>query len=117
MVGGGFALVSYFIRYVGRPEDADKFFEHYRTRHAALLRDYPGIRGCRLHHPIPWHDPVSVNKDNVLVLAELIFDSADALNQSLLSEARQRSRADFLNFPKLIDGEVRHLAVETETLF
>lgn len=117
MVGGGFALVSYFIRYVGRPEDADKFFEHSRPRHAALLRDYPGIRGCRLHHPIPWHDPVSVNKDNVLVLAELIFDSADALNQSLLSEARQRSRADFLNFPKLIDGEVRHLAVETETLF
>jgi len=110
-------LVSYFIRYVGRPEDVGKFFDHYRNRHAALMRNYPGIRGCRLHHPIPWNDPVAVNKDDVLVLAELIFDSAEALDTALSSEARQRSRADFLNFPKLVDGEIRHLAVETEILF
>ena len=109
--------VSYFIRYVGRSEDVEKFFEHYRTKHAAILREYPGIRGCRLHHPIPWDDPVSVNKDDILVLAELVFDSAEALNQSLQSETRQRSRADFLNFPKLLGGEIRHLAVNTETLF
>ena len=109
--------VSYFIRYVGRPDDAEKFFDHYRTKHAAILREYPGIRACRLHHPIPWNDPVSVNKDDVLVLAELVFDSAEALNHSLQSDVRQRSRADFLNFPKLIGGEIRHLAVTTEILF
>lgn len=109
-------MVSYFIRYVGRPEDADAFFDHYRTKHIAFLRDYPGIRGCRLHHPIPWNDPVAVNKDHVLVLAELIFDDAEALDRALKSEARQRSRSDFNNFPKF-DGQISHQAVMTETLF
>ncbi|MCC7275292.1 MAG: EthD family reductase [Alphaproteobacteria bacterium] len=109
--------VSYFIRYVGTPEDADAFFDHYRRRHVAFLKDYPGIRGCRLHRPIPWNDPVAVVKDQVLVLAELMFDDAAALDRALHSEARQRSRGDFLNFPRLRDGEIRHLAVETETLF
>lgn len=109
--------VSYFIRYAGKPEDADAFLQHYRTRHAAIMREYPGIKGCRLHHPVPWHDPVAVNKDDtVFLLAELEFDSVEALNAALLSDTRQRSRADFLNFPRL-DGEIRHLAIRTEVLF
>ena len=109
--------VSYLIRYEGQPEDADRFFEHYRTKHAAIMREYPGIRACKLHHPVAWDDPVAVNKDRILVLAELVFDSVEALNAALNAPVRQRSRADFLNFPKLAGGEIRHLAVETEILF
>lgn len=109
--------VSYLIRYVGQPEDADRFFEHYRTKHAAIMREYPGIRACKLHHPVAWDDPVAVNKDQILVLAELVFDSVEALNAALNAPVRQRSRADFLNFPKLLNGEIRHLAVQTEILF
>jgi uncharacterized protein (TIGR02118 family) len=109
--------VSYFVRYVGRPADAERFLDHYRSRHAAILREYPGIRACRLHHPIAWNDPVAVRKDDVFVLAELVFDSAEDLDRALHSETRQRSRADFMNFPPLEGGEIRHLAVQTETLF
>ena len=109
--------VSYFIRYVGAPKDVAAFLEHYRVRHAQILREYPGIRGCRLHHPVESHDPVNVNKDKVFMLAELVFDSREDLNRALMSETRQRSRADFLNFPPLENGEIRHLAVQTETLF
>jgi uncharacterized protein (TIGR02118 family) len=111
------STVSYFIRYVGAPRDVAAFLAHYRERHAQILRDYPGIRGCRLHHPVEWNDPVKVNKDRVFMLAELVFDSREDLDRALASETRQRSRADFLNFPPLENGEIRHLAVETETLF
>jgi uncharacterized protein (TIGR02118 family) len=109
--------VSYFIRYVGVPKDVAAFLEHYRLRHSRIMREYPGIRGCRLHHPIEWDDPVKVNKDNVFMLAELIFDTREDLDRALQSDVRQRSRADFLNFPPLENGEIRHLAVQTETLF
>ena len=115
--GQGSLSVSYFIRYVGEPRDRVAFLEHYRLRHSAIMREYPGIRGCRLHHPIDWNDPVSVNKDCVFLLAELVFDSAEDLNRALASETRQRSRTDFLNFSPLENGEIRHLAVQTETLF
>jgi len=109
--------VSYLIRYVGQPEDADRFFEHYRTKHTEIMKRYPGIISCRLHHPVAWDDPVAVNKDQILVLAELVFESVEALNAALHAPVRQESRADFLNFPKLLNGEIRHLAVQTETLF
>ncbi|MFC4296627.1 MAG: EthD family reductase [Castellaniella sp.] len=108
--------VSYFVRYVGTVEDARQFLQHYRTEHAAIMREYPRIRSCRLHHPVDWDDPVAVNKDAVFLLAELVFDSVEDLNFSLHSEVRQKSRADFMNFPRL-EGEVRHLAVSTEILF
>jgi uncharacterized protein (TIGR02118 family) len=109
--------VSYFIRYAGQPRDAAAFLDHYRSRHAAIMREYPGIRSCRLHHPVAWNDPVAVHKDNAFLLAELVFDNEQDLDRALGSDTRQRSRADFLNFPPLENGEIRHLAVKTETLF
>lgn len=108
--------VSYFVRYRGTPRDAEAFLAHYREQHAAIMRQYPGIRGCRLHHPVEWNDPVPVVRDEVYLIAELIFDTVEDLDHALQSEVRQRSRADFVNFPPL-DGDVRHLAVSTETLF
>lgn len=109
--------VSYFIRYAGTPQDRDAFLAHYRDKHAQILREYPGIRACRLHHAIDWNDPVAVNKDTAFLVAELVFDDAAALDHALASATRQRSRADFMNFPPLANGEIRHLAVTTETLF
>lgn len=109
--------VSYLVRYVGEPEDARAFMEHYRTAHKEIMKRYPRIKGCKLHHPVEWHDPVAVNKDVIFVLAELVFDSLDDLNFALASEERQASRADFNNFPKLRNAEIRHQAVETEILF
>ncbi|MCD8140148.1 MAG: EthD family reductase [Planctomycetaceae bacterium] len=109
--------VSYFVRYEGETENAAAFLNHYRTQHAELLRHYPRIRECKLHHPAEWHDPVPVKKDRIFVLAELVFDSLEDLNFSLASEARQDSRRDFNNFPPLHNSDIRHLAVTTEILF
>ena len=109
--------VSYFVRYVGETDEAEAFLKHYRTRHSSLMQKYPRIRGCNLHHPVDWTDPVPVHKDNVFMLAELVFDSVEDLNFALASQARQDSRADFNNFPKLSNSDIRHLAVETEKLF
>ena len=109
--------VSYFIRYVGETHEAEVFMEHYRTQHSVLVQRYPRIRSCKLHHPVDWIDPVPVNKDKVFMLVELIFDSLDDLNFALGSQARLDSRADFNNFPKLSNSDIRHLAVDTERLF
>lgn len=109
--------VSYFVRYVGDTGDAEAYFNHYRFKHAEFLKKYPRIKGCKLHHPVQWNDPAPVTKDEVLVLAELLFDSIEDLNFSLASEARQDSRKDFDNFPKLENADIRHLATETEVLF
>lgn len=109
--------VSYFIRYVGTTADAEAYFDHYRHKHSEFIKKYPRIRGCKLHHPIEWNDPAPVTKDQVLLLAELIFDSAEDLDFALASEARQNSRKDFNNFPVLENSDIRHLATRTEVLF
>jgi len=107
---------SYFVRYRGTPEDPRRFLEHYRKKHGPIMRAYPGITACRLHIGTPWVDPVAVTPENIFLLAELEFPSIEALNAALASEMRQRSRADFVNFPRF-DGEITHQAVITETLF
>jgi len=109
--------VSYLIRYVGQAKDMARFLEYYRTRHAALMREYPGIRACKLHHPVEWKDSVPVNEDHIMLLVELVFDSREALHAALHSPVRERTRADFFHLKTLIDAEVKHLAVETEVVF
>jgi uncharacterized protein (TIGR02118 family) len=107
---------AYLVRYRGLPEDSASFLDHYRTRHAPILRDYPNIRACYLHVATPWVDPVAVRPDNLFLLADLRFDSVGDLNAALSSGKRQRSREDFVNFPRF-DGEITHQAVVTERLF
>src|SRR5690625_1047502 len=105
---------SYFVRYIGAPEDREAFIKYYREQHALIMQEYPGIQSCKLHFSDAWTDPVDVNRDSVFLIAELVFNSITELNQALQSEARQRSRQDFINFPKF-NGTVTHLAVTTET--
>ena len=107
---------SYLVRYRGMPEDPERFLDHYRTQHATILRAYPNIRSCLLHRGVPWADPVAVRPDDLFALAELRFDSIEDLNAALASDVRQRSRLDFVNFPRFV-GEVSHQAVITEALF
>ena len=107
---------SYLIHYRGQPTDSAAFLEHYRRVHGPIMRRYPNIRGCLLHHAIPWVDPVSVRPDGLFVMAELKFDSIEELNQALAAEVRQESRRDFQNFPSF-EGQIRHQAISTEILF
>lgn len=100
--------VSYFVRY--RAPIADGFVDYYRDRHAPILAGFPGLAGLVLHTPAPWRDPFPVNADPTGFLAEMRFDSLEALRMALDSEARSRARADFARLPGPI-GEVTHQAM------
>jgi uncharacterized protein (TIGR02118 family) len=108
--------VSYLVRYEGTPGDLDRFYAHYSTTHARILRDMPGIRSLILHRPITWNDPFPVQPGDVHLLAQMVFDSSADLDRALASEARARAREDFANFPPFI-GTVRHQALRQEVIF
>jgi uncharacterized protein (TIGR02118 family) len=105
--------VSYFVRYEGTAEDAGEFVRYYREQHAAILGRFPGIRGIVLHTPIEWRDPFPVRADRFLMMAQMIFDSAEDLDRALQSDARAEARGDFSRFPKF-EGSVFHQAALTE---
>jgi uncharacterized protein (TIGR02118 family) len=108
--------VSYFVRYQGMPAPADPFIDYYRTRHAAILADFPGIRSLTLHTPVGWTDRYPDNPDPPGFPAQMTFDSAAALAAALQSEARAGARDDFAKLPP-VRGPVTHLATASERLF
>lgn len=107
--------VSYFVRYRGAPSDGDAFDRHYATRHAEILKDFPGLRSLVLHRPVEWSDPFPVTPDGTHLLAQMTFDSQSDLDRALRSEARIRARDDFANFPSF-DGDVTHQALRAEII-
>jgi uncharacterized protein (TIGR02118 family) len=109
-------MVSYFVSYRGSSPAAEAFLRHYRERHAAILKAFPGIRGLVLHTPVDWADPFPVNPGGRLLLAQLQFDSVAALDAALASEARARARDDFRTFPAF-DGTVTHQAMAATAAF
>jgi uncharacterized protein (TIGR02118 family) len=109
-------MVSYFVRYRGASSDPDAFHSYYETRHAAMLRQFPGIRSLVLHRPAPWSDPFPVQRGGTLLLAQMQFDSASDLDSALRSDARRQARADFARFPPF-SGEVTHEAMTGKMVF
>lgn len=107
--------VSYFVRYKGQAEDPRAFVEYYRTSHAPLLWQFPGIRDLILHHPVDFHDPFSVLPGGELMVAQMVFDTLEDLNRALASDARARARDDFDNMPAFT-GEITHQAMQAETV-
>jgi uncharacterized protein (TIGR02118 family) len=105
--------VSYFVRYRGSAADPEAFAAYYRDRHAAILKDFPGLRGLVLHRPVLAQDPFPTRPGGSFLLAQMSFDSAEALDRALASEARARARDDFANFPSF-EGEVTHEAMARE---
>jgi uncharacterized protein (TIGR02118 family) len=109
-------MVSYFVRYRGASGDPDVFHSYYETRHASLLRRFPGIRSLVLHRPVSWTDPFPVERGGTLLLAQLQFDSASDLDRALRSDARRQARDDFARFPPF-SGEVTHEAMTGKMVF
>jgi uncharacterized protein (TIGR02118 family) len=105
--------VSYFVRYEGSAENGAEFLRYYREQHAPILARFPGIRGIVLHTPVQWHDPFPVKPDRFMLVAQMIFDSAEDLDRALASEARAEAREDFARFPRF-EGAVFHQAVVSE---
>jgi uncharacterized protein (TIGR02118 family) len=109
-------MVSYFVRYRGTALDPESFAAYYETQHAQVLRRFPGIRSLVLHTPVPWRDPLPVQPGGSLLLAQMVFGSAEALDAALRSAARQEAREDFRRFPPFA-GEVTHEAMAAKAVF
>ena len=108
--------ISYFVRYEGRAEDRDAFVDFYRTEHVPVLAQFPGIERIVLHTPEPWQDPFPVKPDRFELLAQMIFESSEALDQALRSEARALAREHFAGFPPF-HGVVYHQAARSEEVW
>jgi uncharacterized protein (TIGR02118 family) len=109
-------MVSYFVRYRGSSTDPENFLRYYETRHADILRSFPGIRGLTLHSPSQWNDPFPVQRGGSLLLAQMRFDSAADHDRALQSQARRDARDDFGRFPPF-SGEVTHEAMTAKVIF
>jgi uncharacterized protein (TIGR02118 family) len=109
-------MVSYFVSYRGDAPDREAFLRHYAERHAGVLAEFPGIRSLVLHTAAEWTDPFPVNPGGQLLLAQMSFDSTEALNAALASEARARAREDFRSFPPF-QGEITHQAMTSRKVF
>jgi uncharacterized protein (TIGR02118 family) len=109
-------MISYFVRYRGSAADPVGFVDYYAMQHAAILKEFPGIRGLSLHEPAAWNDPFPVRDDSTALLAQMTFDTPADLQHALHSEARHRARDDFKRFPSF-SGEVTHQAMSSRIVF
>ena len=109
-------MVSYFVRYCGESSDSAAFNSYYESRHATLLRHFPGIRSLILHSPQPLTILFRCGAGKTFLLAQMQFDSAGDLDAALRSEARRQARDDFQRFPSF-SGEVTHEAMSAKIIF
>ena len=58
-------------------------------------------------YAVSWIDAVPIARANHMLMCDIGFDSADALNAALVSEPRDKLREDFYSFPAF-DGRVTH---------
>jgi uncharacterized protein (TIGR02118 family) len=108
--------VSYFVRYDGPFEDEKAFEDHYRRVHAEILSRWPKVKGLSMYLPMPWNDPLSINRADSALLVQIEFDSTADLAEALASPGRLEAREDFNNFPAFA-GRVSHQAMRRERIF
>jgi uncharacterized protein (TIGR02118 family) len=73
--------VSYFALYQ-TPDDPDEFERHYFGTHVPLVEKTPGLVENRVHRVVRQF----VGKPSYHLLAELVFESADAMKEAFASE-------------------------------
>jgi uncharacterized protein (TIGR02118 family) len=105
--------VSYFVRYDITTRDVEAFVEYYRTKHVAVLSTWRGLKRVVLHTPVQWKDPSPVHRGRSVLLAQLEFESVEALNEALASRERAAARRDFERFPPF-EGSVTHQAMASD---
>jgi uncharacterized protein (TIGR02118 family) len=109
-------MISYFVRYRGTTPDPARFIAYYEAQHAQVLRRFPTIQSLVLHSPATWLDPFPVTPGDSLLLAQMVFESSEALNAALRSDARRAAREDFAHFPPFL-GEITHEAMAAKVVF
>ena len=108
--------VSYFVRYDIAAPDLGAFLERYRSVHVPLVATWPGLQRMVIHTPVEWQDPVPVNRGKAVLMAQLEFDSLEAMNAAFASGERARAREDFQRF-MTYEGTVTHQAMRSEEVW
>ena len=108
--------VSYFVRYEIDVADADGFIRRYREVHVPLVSRWPGLQRMVIHTPIEWRDPFPVNRGKAVLMAQLEFDSEEAMNRAFASPERAAAREDFKHF-MTFEGKVTHQAMASEEVW
>jgi uncharacterized protein (TIGR02118 family) len=108
--------VSYFVRYDIAAPDLSAFLERYRKVHVPLVATWPGLQRMLIHTPVDWKDPVPVNRGKAVLMAQLEFESEEAMNIAFASPERAEAREDFKRF-MTFEGSVTHQAMRSEELW
>ena len=108
--------VSYFVRYDIAVSDLEAFVERYRKVHVPLLTAWPGLQRMVIHTPVDWKDPFPVNRGSAVLMAQLEFDSQEAMNNAFASRERAQAREDFKRF-MTFEGTVTHQAMSAEEVW
>jgi uncharacterized protein (TIGR02118 family) len=108
--------VSYFVRYDIAVADLPSFLERYRKLHVPLVTTWPGLQRMVLHTPVDWKDPFPVNRGKAVLMAQLEFESEEAMNHAFASRERATAREDFMKF-MTFEGTVIHQATRSEEVW
>jgi hypothetical protein len=110
------APVSYNIRYFPPVENEKLFRLHYLQRHPPILAEFEDIRNIFCYIPLEWSHPLGILKSGCILGNEVVFDSNESLNRSLLSDVRKRLREDFNSLP-VKPGPNTHFATRRRDFF
>ncbi len=78
----------------GNPEDPEAFDAHYRDTHVPLVKQMPGLQ----QFSIGKAQPVDPRTTAPYLVAELDFESAEAMGAAFASPEGQATAADVANF-------------------
>jgi uncharacterized protein (TIGR02118 family) len=78
----------------GKPEDTGAFDDYYRDTHAPLTIEMPGLQRFSVGHP----QPLDPSAPGPYLVAELDFDSEQAMGEAFGSNEGQAAAADVANF-------------------
>ncbi len=76
-------MISYFVKYRGSAADPAGFVDDYATHHAAILKEFTGIRTLSLHEPVDWNDTHSrftlITPNSKTMAVELLLNTIAAI--------------------------------------
>ena len=110
------APFSYSVRYHRPAEDESRFVDFYLAHHPPLLARLPDVRNVICYLPMRGIDPAGLPSADYMLGNEVVFDTIEAFNAAMASEARRALRADFTRFPRFT-GRNTHYPMDRTRLF
>ena len=110
------APFSYSVRYHRPAEDEARFVDFYLAHHPPLLARLPDVRNVICYLPMRGIDPAGLPSADYMLGNEVVFDTIEAFNAAMASEARRALRADFTRFPRFT-GRNTHYPMDRTRLF